>query len=266
MIDTVREQLYTLKLPGIADNLVFRIEQALKGNMSHIEFLQSILEDEKVRRDKKTYTLRWKYAEINPSKSLENFDFSFQPAIDKQQIVNLCKCDFISEKGKILLIGRPGCGKSHCAAAIGLKALEKGFHVYRIKAKKLVNQLLQTKQTGTQEAYIKKLLKLDFIIIDDFALRQYPEGGSGELQGLLDELDEQVAVAITTNRDFIHWEPFFDDKTIASAFTDRAVHNGTIVRIIGGRSYRTKNYERIDQGEDQVDDDESDDAKEVTDN
>ncbi len=250
MIDTVKETLYALKLKGIGDNLNFRVEQALKGNMSHVEFLHCVLEDEKIRRDRKAYLLRLKASEINPAKSVENFDFGFQPGIDKQQILNLCKCEFISSKGKILLIGIPGVGKSHCASAIGLKALEKGYNVFRIKAKKLVNELLQTKQAGTQDVYIKKLLKLDFLIIDEFALRQYPEGGSGELQGLLDELDEKVAVAITTNRDFIDWEPFFDDKTIASAFTDRAVHNGTIVRISGGVSYRTRNYERQDADED----------------
>lgn len=256
MTEAVKESLYALKLKGIADNLAFRIEQALKGNMSHIEFLQCILEDEKIRRDQKTYALRLKSSEINPSKSLENFDFAFQPAIDKQQIVNLCKCEFIPKRQKVLFIGQPGCGKSHCASAIGLKALEKGFNVFRIKAKKLVNDLLQTKQAETQEAYIKRFLKLDFVIIDDFALRQYPEGGSGELQGLLDELDERVALAITSNRDFVDWEPFFDDKTIASAFTDRAVNNGTIIRVVEGKSYRTRNYEsQDDPDKDQTDDD-----------
>jgi DNA replication protein DnaC len=244
MIETVKKALSALKLKGFADNLVFRNEQALKGNMSHIEFLHCLIEDEKIRRDSKAYLIRLKASGVNPSKTLDNFDFAFQPSIDKQQMLELARCEFIRKKGKLLFVGISGSGKSHCVAAIGLKAIEKGFHVLRFKSNKLVDELLKTKRAGTQDSFIKRIMKADFVIMDEFALRPYPEGGTAELQGLLDDLDEHAAVAITTNRDFIDWEPFFDDKTIASAFTDRAVHDGSIIRITGGRSYRTRNYER----------------------
>ncbi len=247
MIEQIKESLLLLKLKGFSDNLSFRLEQATKGKMNYLEFLQCLIEDEKIRRDKKAYFIRLKNSSLNPSKTLDNFDFTFQPSIDYKQISALTSCDFIREKGKLLFIGISGAGKSHLACSIGLAAIEKGFHVQKFKSNKLVDELLKTKHSGTQESFIKKILKNDFVIIDEFALRPYPEGGTAELQGLLDELDEHCAVAITSNRDFIDWEPFFDDKTIASAFTDRAVHDGSIIRISGGKSYRTKNYERMDQ-------------------
>ncbi len=246
MIETLKESLVQLKLKGFADNLEFRIEQATKGKMNFPEFLQCLVEDEKIRRDKKAYFVRLLNSGLNASKTLDNFDFAFQPSIDKEKITGLATCEFVRRRSKILLLGLSGGGKSHLVNAIGLAAVEKGFHVQKFKSNRLVEDLLKTKKAGSQQAFIKRVIKNDFVIIDEFALRPYPEGGTAELQGLL---DEHCAVAITSNRDFADWEPFFDDKTVASAFTDRAVHDGTIIRITGGKSYRTKNYESIDNTE-----------------
>lgn len=250
MTETIKESLLQLKLKGFADNLDFRIEQAVKGKMNFAQFLQCLIEDEKIRRDRRAYFVRLKQSGLNASKTLDNFDFAFQPSIDKSKIAELMACDFVRKKSKILFLGLSGGGKSHLANAIGLAAVEKGFHVQKFKSNRLVEELLKAKSTGGLSNLIKKIMKNDFVVIDEFALRPYPEGGASELQGLLDELDECCAVAITSNRDFSDWEPFFDDKTVASAFTDRAVHDGSIIRITNGKSYRTRNYENKDSSAD----------------
>lgn len=110
MSHQIKEDLKELNLRAIADNIEFRLEQALKHSMSHLEFLRCLLEDEKNRRQKKAFLAKLKVSKLNPGKTLENFDFDFQPSLNKSLVLELARCEFIEKHGKILFVGLSGCG------------------------------------------------------------------------------------------------------------------------------------------------------------
>jgi len=143
------------------------------------------------------------------------------------------------------MIGLNGVGKSHILNGIGLKAIEKGYSVLRVNANKLAESLMASRKNGSYKEFTKAIYKTDFIIIDEFALRPFVAGGTEEMFALLQDLDENNAVGITSNRDFADWKSFFADYTLASAFTDRAVHQATVIKVESGTSYRFRNSQKL---------------------
>ncbi len=242
-MEELKQCLLSLRLKGFAENLEQRVKEAINGGISYTEFLQMLAEDEKARRTTNAFQLRLRSSGLQPGKTLGNYKFSLQPSIDQKQINQFATCEFIKTKEKIILIGQSGVGKTHLANALGLKVIEKGYSVLRFNANDLAEQLLMAKREGGYQEMASKILKADFVIWDEFAIRPFPYGGLEELFALLQKLDETTAVAFTSNRDFSDWQPFFADNTIASAFIDRAVNKATIIKIVGN-SFRLRNSER----------------------
>jgi DNA replication protein DnaC len=211
--------------------------------MTCIEFLACLVEDELARRNKRSYLKRLQVSGLKSHKTLENYDFSLQPAINKYLVDKLATCAFIEATDKIICMGVSGIGKSHIINGIGIRALEKGYTVYRYNSHDLVEDIFTYRKNNSYQAFLKKLLKADFFILDEFAIRRYPEGGTDELFALMEKLDEHVSIALTTNRDFRDWQIFFADNTIASAFTDRMINNATMIKVETGMSQRQKNFE-----------------------
>jgi DNA replication protein DnaC len=200
------------------------------------------VEDEQIRRTRKSYEKRLKGSGLKPDKTLDNYIFSQQPEINRDLIYNLASCEFILRKEKIVAQGKPGLGKSHILNGIGICALEKGYTVYRYNVNDLVESLLEAKEKRTYNQFVKKILKAHFVILDEFAIRAFPPGGIDELFALLDKLDEAVSLAVITNRQFEEWAPFFADNTMASAFTDRMINNAYLIKVKDGVSQRQINF------------------------
>lgn len=244
MMDALEKDLQALRLKGMADNLRFRVEQAATHKIGRMDFLATLVEDELARRGRKDYQKRFAASDLKGHKTLETYDFLLQPAIGKEMIDRLATCEFIKNKDKLLLMGVSGVGKSHLCNGIGIRALEKGYTVYRYNSHDLVDSIFVHKKAGTYKIFLKKILGADLVILDEFAIRQYPEGGTDELFAILEKLDERVSIALTTNRDFRDWQAFFPDSTIASAFTDRMINNAIMIKVEKGISERQKNFER----------------------
>lgn len=241
-MEQLRESLLSLRLKGFAHNLDNRIREALAAGLSYQEFLQLLVEDEKVRRQGNAFQLRLKASGLKPAKTLDNYKFHLQPSVDQKQISQIATCEFIKAKEKIILVGQSGVGKSHLVNGIGLKAIEKGYTVLRFNANDLASQLLQAQKDQSYHEFVARILKADFVIWDEFAIRPFPPGGLEELFALLEKIDESSALALTSNRDFVDWKPFFADNTIASAFTDRVVNKASIIKIVG-TSYRIRHFQ-----------------------
>ncbi len=243
-MEEIKKDLVSLRLKGVADNLEFRISQAEASGSSFIDFIRGVIEDEKVRRERKRYEKRLLASDLKPLKTLENYDFALQPTINRDLVMQLAKCDFIKKRDKIIAMGVSGIGKSHIINGIGLFAIEKGFIVLRYCSNELADKLLLARKEKTYNELISKITKADFVILDEFSMRPCCEGGMDELFALMEKLDESVSVAITSNRDFKDWNTYFSDNTIASAFTDRAINNAILIKVEAGTSERQKNFER----------------------
>ncbi len=178
-IDDLVPVLKKLRLSGVMKTLDLRKRQALEDNLGHEEFLYRLFQDELERRDAKQTDLRMRRANFEGTKCLEDFEFSFNPKIPKQKIVDLAACHFVEQRANVLLIGPTGVGKSHLAQAIGERACRAGNSVLFIAAQRLFAQL---RASRADQSYEKKLLRFttpDLLIVDSCGAPGYVEYDAG---------------------------------------------------------------------------------------
>ncbi|HSH79661.1 MAG TPA: ATP-binding protein, partial [Herpetosiphonaceae bacterium] len=167
----VRMQLKQLRLSGILETLDARQRQAIEGKWSYVDFLCRLLEDELERRAQKQLALRIRRASVNTTKTLEGFDFSFNPSINRQQILAFASGDYIRQKRNLLICGPSGVGKSHLAQALAHEACRQGYDVVFANTHKLLQHLNGGRADGSYERRLEQYLRPDLLILDDFGLR-----------------------------------------------------------------------------------------------
>lgn len=229
--------LKKLRLSGVLQSLELRTREAVDDDAAHGEFLYRLLSDEVERRDAKQLESRVRRANFEGSRSLEDFDFHFNPEIPKAKIIELATCAFVQRKENVLLVGRTGVGKSHIAQALGHRACRAGYHVLYIGAS---DMLMSLRAARADASYDKKLLRLtspDLLIVDDLGLRPLVHDEALDLYEIIRRRYEHGATVITSNRDVEEWYPLFGDALLASAAMDRLLHNAHTV-IMDGDTYR----------------------------
>jgi DNA replication protein DnaC len=160
-----------LRLSGILETLDARHRQAVDGKWSYIEFLERLLQDEVERRGQKQLTLRLRRATLATTKTLETFDFNFNPTLNRQQLLALAAGDYIREKRNVILCGPTGVGKSHLAQALGHEACRRGFDVLFVNAYKLLQHLHGGRADDSLDRRLKLYLRPELLILDDFGLK-----------------------------------------------------------------------------------------------
>jgi len=229
--------LKKLRLSGIVQTLEMRTRQAAEDSLSHPEFLFRLLTDEVERRDARQLELRMRRASFDHAKSLEDFNFAFNPKIPKAKILDLSTCRFITRRENICLVGQTGVGKSHIAQALGHRACMAGHTVLYTPAHALLNKL---KAARADDSYDKKLVRFtapDLLIIDDLGLRPLKGEEPVDLYEIIRLRYERGALIITSNRAIEEWPPLFGDKLLAGAAMDRLLHHAHVIAI-EGESYR----------------------------
>jgi DNA replication protein DnaC len=211
-----------------------------------VEFLSRLLEDEIERRAQKQLSLRLRRATLNTTKTLEGFDFAFNPHINRQQILNLATCDFIREKRNALLCGPTGVGKTHLAQALGQESARQGFDVLLISVQKLLAHLNGGRADGSWERRFNNFLRPDLLILDDFGLKPIQPPGPEDLYDIINERYEKGSILLTSNRAPSEWPDIFLDPLLASAGLDRLLDRAEVV-VIRGASYRAQNRARLEQ-------------------
>jgi DNA replication protein DnaC len=239
-------QLRQLRLSGVLETLENRNRQAIDGQWSYIEFLIRLLEDEIERRSQKQLYLRLRRSTLNTTKTLEGFDFSFNPHINRQQILNLAGCDYVREKRNALLCGPTGVGKTHLAQALGQEAARQGFDVLLVSVQKLLSHLNGGRADGSWERRFATYLRPDLLILDDFGLKPIQPPGPEDLYDVINERYEKGSILLTSNRAPSEWPDIFLDPLLASAGLDRLLDRAEVV-IIRGASFRAQNRTRIEQ-------------------
>jgi len=230
--------LKQLRLSGILDSLEVRNHQAIEEKLAYTEFLALLLQDETARRTNKRLSQRLRKAAFQTNKTLEAFDFTFNPIIDKKLIMDLATCRFMNEKVPVLIAGPCGTGKSHLAQAIGHCAIRIEKEVLFTTQSKMLGQLHAAKATHSYDRKLKALVSADLLIIDDFGLKPLISPQDEDLHAVVAERYERVSTIVTSNLDFDEWGDAFPNKILGAATLDRLRHGAYRV-VLNGKSFRT---------------------------
>ena len=232
-------QLKHLRLSGMLDSLDLRNRQAVDERLSYLEFLARVLEDEVERRAQKQLHLRLRRAAFHGDKTLETFDFAFNPAVNRQLIFDLAAGTYIQRHENVLICGPTGVGKSHLAQALGHEACRRGYDVLFVSAPRLLQHLNGGRADGTYERRLQTYLRPDVLIVDDFGLKPLPTTSAEDWFDIITERYEHGSLLITSNRALSEWPDLFSNPILASAGLDRLFHHAHAVTITGD-SYRAR--------------------------
>lgn len=239
-------KLKALRLSGILATLDLRTRQAVDEQLSFVDFLQRLLEDEVERRAQKQLTLRLRRASFDLEKTLEGFDFTFNPTVPRGQLIDLATGRFIERHENVLIQGPAGVGKSHLAQALGHEACRRGFDVLFTSASRLLAHLHGGRADGTYERRVSTYLRPDLLIVDDFGLKPLVPPAPEDFYEIINGRYEHGSLIITSNRAFAEWPDLFHSPLLASAALDRLAHNAHQV-VITGDSYRAKGARRSER-------------------
>lgn len=240
-------KLKKLKLSGVVNTLESRNRYAIESNISYLEFLELLLEDEFANRENNSYRKRFLKSKLLQEKGIKSYNFTYKPDLNKKLILDLACCRFIEEHKNIVFMGNPGVGKTHLANAIGLEALNKGYKVIFIHCSELVEKLHEAKGVGTYHQTLKLFIDCDLLIIDELGFKKI--NFVDEFFEIIRRRYEAKSIIITTNRDFKEWGNLFGDNVLASAIIDRLMHHCYPIKIEGD-SYRIKSYTQSTHKED----------------
>lgn len=232
-------KLKLLRLGGVLETLDVRVKQAVDEQMSYADFLQRLLEDELERRNHKQLAMRVRRANFQTDKTLERFDFAFNPQVNKHMVLDLSTCQFVARKQSVLVVGPSGVGKSHLAQALGWEACKRGYDVLYATCARLLATLAAGRIDGSYDRRLQALIRPDLLILDDFGLKPLKPPANEDMYDIINERYEKGSLMLTSNRAVSEFPALFGDPLLASAGLDRLLHNAHVL-VINGPSYRAK--------------------------
>lgn len=231
--------LKVLRLPGVLLHYRDLADQATEKKLHYDEYLTLLMETEVKRKQEASARTKITTSRFPYVKTIEQFDFSFQPSLNEKEIARLGSLTFIEEKGNVILLGPPGVGKTHLAVGLGVKACMAGCRVLFLTAQKLLEELTIAKRDGSLMAKILAYGKLHLLIIDEMGYMPISRDQANLLFQLISMRYEKGSIILTSNYNFDEWGKIFEDTVAASAIIDRLVHHANIF-YINGSSYRLK--------------------------
>jgi len=239
-LDPVAAKLATLGLDYPATCLGELVEQAVREELAPLAFLDLVLSGELERKDERRVTTMLKLSGLPQGKTLEDFDWSFQPRVDRRALDALATCSYLREKTNVLFLGPPGVGKSHLATALGVKAIKNGFSVTHFILDDLMHVLRADAAVPPARLRAKRYFNSALLIIDEVGFRPLDRAEANLFFRLVSARYERGSIILTSNKHVRDWPAIFaDDEILTTAILDRLLHHVQVVHI-DGRSYRLR--------------------------
>lgn len=243
---SLRDTLKRLRLGGLAESLEVRLQEAASSRLSHVEFLELILQDELAVRQDRLITRRTHAAAFRDQKLLDDFDWHFNPSIKQKQIYTLATGDFIRKSRDAILVGPPGVGKSHIIQSVGRELIRAGYTVLYRSIFDCVRDFLHDEAFEGHDKVMAKYLKPDLLILDDMGMKQLPKKSGEFLFEVIMRRHELKSTMMTSNRPLEDWGKLIGDVPAATAILDRFLQHAELIEITG-RSYRLQGNNRQSQ-------------------
>ena len=239
VLDRIRSSLVGLRMPMALEALDHMMRCLERGEISALEAVDGLLSQEYSNREGRRVTMGMKTARLVPIKTIEGFDFSFQPSLDRGRILALAQLDFVERAEVVHLLGPPGTGKSHLATALGVEAVRAGKRVYGATLAEVIDMLSRAERDGRLPERLRFFSRNSLLIIDEIGYLPITPGGANLFFQLVNHRYEKGAMILTSNRGFAEWGEVFGDPVVATALLDRLLHHAVVIQIEGA-SYRLR--------------------------
>jgi DNA replication protein DnaC len=238
-LDRIRASLIGLRMPRALEALDHTVRRIERGELTPLEAIDGLLAEEHATRESRRVAVALKTARLTPPKTLESFDFSFQPSLDRGRILTLAQLDFVARAEVVHFLGPPGTGKSHLATALGVAAVRAARSVYRATLAEIVEALGRAEREGRLTERIRFYARPALLIVDEIGYLPITAGGANLFFQLVNARYEKAAMILTSNRGFAEWGEVFGDPVVATALLDRLLYHAVVVQIEGA-SYRLR--------------------------
>jgi DNA replication protein DnaC len=238
-LDRIRASLIGLRMPRALEALDHTVRRIERGELTALEAIDGLLAEEHATRESRRVGVALKTARLTPPKTLEGFDFSFQPSLDRGRILALAQVDFVARAEVVHFLGPPGTGKSHLATGLGVAAVRAGRSVYRATLAEIVEALGRAEREGRLLERLRSYARPALLIVDEIGYLPITAGGANLFFQLVNARYEKGAMILTSNRGFAEWGEVFGDPVVATALLDRLLHHAVVVQIEGA-SYRLR--------------------------
>jgi DNA replication protein DnaC len=245
--EQLKDDLGYLALGRAAECFATVAERAKAEEWSHVEYLAHVIGEQATATTNRRLAARLRFARFPFRRTIEDFEFSFQPSVDRKLVADLASLRFIGENRPVLFLGQPGCGKTHLAVALAIKAVEAGYRGYFTTADDMVVTLVQARRDGTWASRLKTLTAPSVLVIDDVGLLPMERGAAAAFFHVVSTRYERGhPTLVTTNRGLPEWGEIFGDPVVAAAILDRLMHNAVVFNI-KGPSWRMREHHALEE-------------------
>src|SRR5580658_7784234 len=241
VLERIRRTLIALRMPRALEVLDHAVHQLERGEASALELIDTLLAEELSVRETSRIKTALRMGRLSTIKTLDSFDFSFQPSLDRERVLALAELQFVERREVVHFLGPPGTGKSHLAVAIGVEAIKAGRSVYFTTLADIVGALAKAEREGQLRERIRWFCRAALLIVDEIGYLPVAHGGGNLFFQLVNARYERGAMILTSNRGFAEWGEVFGDPVVATALLDRLLHHAVVVQIEGS-SYRMRQH------------------------